>query len=176
YVVHLSMPGLNVIGAGEPMVPGISMGHNGTASFAITIFGTDQEDIYVYDLKPDEEDEYSYKGAWEQVVTIKESIPVCGHEDQQVELRFTRHGPVLYKDAENKRAFALRTVWMDSGMAPYMASLAVMRAKTHAEYVSALACWGCPSVNHIYADISNTIAWNPSGAAPIRRNWDGLLP
>ena len=29
YIVHLSMPGFDAIGAGEPMVPGISMGHNG---------------------------------------------------------------------------------------------------------------------------------------------------
>ncbi|TIO74113.1 MAG: penicillin acylase family protein [Mesorhizobium sp.] len=176
YVVHLSMPGLNVIGAGEPMVPGISMGHNGTAAFGLTIFGADQEDIYVYDLNPDEGNEYSYEGTWEQVVTVKERIPVRGYEDQEVEHRFTRHGPVLYQDAEDNRAFALRTVWMDSGMAPYMASLSVMRATTHAEYVSALGSWGCPSVNHVYADVSDTISWKPAGASPIRRNWDGLLP
>ncbi|MBM2715930.1 penicillin acylase family protein [Mesorhizobium caraganae] len=176
YIVHLSMPGLNVIGAGEPLVPGISMGHNGTAAFGLTIFGADQEDIYVYDLKPGEGNKYSYEGAWEQVVTVKESIPVRGHKNHEVALRFTRHGPILYQNAEDNRAFALRTVWMDSGMAPYMASLAVMRAKSHAEYVSALASWGCPSVNHIYADTSNTIAWKPSGASPVRRNWDGLLP
>ncbi|MER8389318.1 penicillin acylase family protein [Mesorhizobium sp. M1380] len=176
YVVHLSMPGLNVIGAGEPMMPGISMGHNGTAAFGLTIFGADQEDIYVYELKPGKGNEYSYEGAWEQVVTVRESIPVRGYTDQEVELRFTRHGPILHQDAEAARAFALRTVWMDSGMAPYMASLAVMRAKTYAEYASSLASWGCPSVNHIYADTSNTIAWKPSGAVPVRRNWDGLLP
>ncbi|MGX9148314.1 penicillin acylase family protein [Mesorhizobium sp. 128a] len=176
YVVHLSMPGFNVIGAGEPIVPGISMGHNGTAAFGLTIFGADQEDIYVYDMRPGGTNEYVYKGAWEQVNTVKERIPVCGYTDQEVELRFTRHGPVLYQNPEENRAFALRTAWMDSGMAPYMASLGVMRAKTNAEYVSSLASWGCPSVNHIYADTSNTIMWKPSGAAPVRRNWDGLLP
>lgn len=176
YVVHLSMPGLNVIGAGEPMMPGITMGHNGTAAFGLTIFGTDQEDIYVYDTRPGEDDKYGFEGDWEQVRTVKESIPVRGFADQEVELRFTRHGPLLYEDDDNNRAFALRTVWMEPGMAPYMTSLAVMRAETYEEYVTALATWGCPSVNHIYADTSNTIAWRPSGAAPIRRNWDGLLP
>ncbi|MFC3326101.1 penicillin acylase family protein [Mesorhizobium cantuariense] len=176
YVVHLSMPGLNVIGAGEPMLPGISMGHNGTAAFGLTIFGADQEDIYVYDMGHAGKNEYRYKEAWEQVKIVKESIPVHGYPDQEVDLRFTRHGPILYQVAEADRAFALRTVWQNPGMAPYMSSLAVMRAKTHAEYISALASWGCPSVNHIYADTSNTIAWKPSGAAPIRRNWDGLLP
>ncbi len=168
------MPGLDVIGAGEPMVPGISMGHNGTAAFGLTIFGADQEDIYVYQTDENNHDQYAYQGNWERFTTITEAIPVKGHLDQTVELKFTRHGPVLYEDKANNRAFGLRTVWMDAGMAPYMASLSVMRAKNYADYARALDGWGCPSVNHIYADTTNTIAWKPSGATPVRENWDGL--
>ncbi|MBM7329607.1 penicillin acylase family protein [Brucella intermedia] len=176
YVVHLSAPGLDVIGAGEPMVPGISMGHNGTAAFGLTIFGADQEDIYVYRTREDDPERYVYRDGWEKLTTITEAIPVKGCPDQSVALEFTRHGPVIYRDAVNNRAFGLRTVWMDAGMAPYMASLSVMEARNYAEYVKALNGWGCPSVNHIYADTTNKIAWKPSGASPIRQNWDGLLP
>ncbi|WP_273728557.1 penicillin acylase family protein [Brucella gallinifaecis] len=176
YVVHLSMPGLDVIGAGESMVPGISMGHNGTAAFGLTIFGADQEDIYVYQTDENNHDQYAYQGSWERFTTITEKISVKGHPDQSVELKFTRHGPVLYEDKANNRAFGLRTVWMEAGMAPYMVSLSVMRAKTYSDYAGALDSWGCPSVNHIYADTTNTIAWKPSGATPVRKNWDGLLP
>ncbi|MER9230271.1 penicillin acylase family protein [Mesorhizobium sp. M0664] len=176
YVVHLTMPGLDVIGAGEPMLPGIAMGHNGTAAFGLTIFGADQEDIYVYDTAPVDFDSYAYDGGWEKVRVVEDVIPVKGLPDQPVRLKFTRHGPVLCQDELNNRAFALRTVLMDPGAAPYMASLSVMRAKTHQEYVHSLEGWGCPSVNHVYADISNNIAWQPSGATPIRENWDGLLP
>ncbi len=170
------MPGLDVIGAGEPMVPGISMGHNGTAAFGLTIFGADQEDIYVYQTNVDDPDLYAYHKGEERVRTIEESISVKGCPDQTVALKFTRHGPLLFQDAENNRAFALRTVWMDAGMAPYMASLSIMRSTSYVEYSDALARWGCPSVNHIYADTSNTIARKPSGATPVRSNWDGLLP
>ncbi|MEJ5021081.1 penicillin acylase family protein [Ochrobactrum vermis] len=176
YVVHLSMPGLDIIGAGEPMVPGISMGHNGTAAFGLTIFGADQEDIYVYRTNESDPDLYAYDKDWEPVETIKETISVKGYPCQTVALKFTRHGPLLYQDFESNRALALRTVWMNAGMAPYMASLSVMRATSYADYADALAGWGCPSVNHIYADTSNTIAWKPSGATPVRNNWDGLLP
>ncbi|MCE7003022.1 penicillin acylase family protein [Kibdelosporangium philippinense] len=34
FVTHLAAPGLNVIGAGEPSLPGISVGHNGSVAFA----------------------------------------------------------------------------------------------------------------------------------------------
>jgi penicillin amidase len=58
YITHLSAPGLNVIGAGEPSLPGISIGHNGRAAFGLTIFFIDQEDLYVYQTRPGQADEY----------------------------------------------------------------------------------------------------------------------
>ncbi|MPZ88715.1 MAG: penicillin acylase family protein, partial [Nitriliruptorales bacterium] len=54
YLAHLSAPGLDVIGAGEPALPGISIGHNGYIAFGLTIFAIDQEDLYVYETNPDE--------------------------------------------------------------------------------------------------------------------------
>ena len=48
YVVHLNAPGINVIGAGEPALPGVSIGHNDKIAFGLTIFPIDQEDLYVY--------------------------------------------------------------------------------------------------------------------------------
>jgi penicillin G amidase len=45
YIVGLNAPGLSVIGAGEPALPGISIGHNGTIAFGLTIFNVDQEDL-----------------------------------------------------------------------------------------------------------------------------------
>ena len=53
YIAHLTAPGLNVIGAGEPALPGISIGQNGTIAFGLTIFNIDQEDLYVYEFNPD---------------------------------------------------------------------------------------------------------------------------
>lgn len=174
YIVHLSMPDFDAIGAGEAMVPGISMGHNGTAAFGLTIYGDDQEDLYCYDTHPDDPDLYRYGDGWERMEVVQEVIALRGHPDQTVELRFTRHGPVLHRDGT--RAFALRTVWTAPGTAPYMASLSVMRAQSREDYLTALRGWGCPSVNHIYGDTAGDIVWKPSGAAPRRDGWTGLLP
>lgn len=174
YIVHLTMPGLDVIGAGEPMVPGISMGHNGTAAFGLTIFGHDQEDLCCYRTDPDDPERYFHDGAWHRMMILTETLPVRGHPDQQATLRFTCHGPVMHR--QDGYAFALRTVWTLPGAAPYMASLAVMRSETPQAYFQALRGWGCPSVNHVYADKTGTIAWKPSGAWPRRLADDGLLP
>ena len=65
YLAHLSAPGLDVIGAGEPALPGISIGHNGQLGFGLTIFSIDQEDLYVYRTNPQDPLEYRYRDGWE---------------------------------------------------------------------------------------------------------------
>ncbi len=45
-------PGFDVIGAGEPALPGLSVGHNGRVAFGFTVFSVDQEDLYVYRTRP----------------------------------------------------------------------------------------------------------------------------
>ena len=176
YLVHLSMPGFDAIGGGEPAVPGISYGHNGRIGFSITIFGADQEDVCVYDTAPDDPQRYRYGEGHESLHTVDEAIAVRGHPDQTVTLEFTRHGPVIHRDPAAGRAIALRTVWSEPGSAPYMASLQVMRAGDFEGYRKALRGWGTPSTNHVYADAQGHIGWQAVGKTPIRPNWNGLLP
>ena len=52
YWVHLNAPGWNVIGGGEPEIPGVSIGHNEYGAWGLTIFATDGEDLYVYKTNP----------------------------------------------------------------------------------------------------------------------------
>ena len=47
YITHLVAPGWNVIGAGEPASPGVSIGHNERIAFGLTIVDMDQQDIIV---------------------------------------------------------------------------------------------------------------------------------
>jgi penicillin amidase len=74
YWVHLNAPGWNVIGAGEPEIPGVSIGHNEYGAWGLTIFSTDQEDLRIYDLNPENPNEYWYKGQWEIFESVKDTI------------------------------------------------------------------------------------------------------
>ncbi len=176
YIVHLSSPGLDLIGAGEPALPGISIGHNGTIAFGLTIFSIDQEDLYIYRTKPGEPDFYEHRGNWLPMETIEETIRVRGGDDRTVELRFTRHGPVLYQDPDRNLAIGLRAAWLEPGMAPYLGSIEYIRARNWDQFLAAMNRWGTPSENQVYADTSGNIGWKPGGLAPVRPNWDGLLP
>ena len=177
YLAHLKCPGFDGIGAGEPAVPGISIGHNGTIAFGLTIFCADQEDVYVYETEKSAPHRYRLRdGGFERMRVIEETVKVKGAPDQRLELKFTRHGPVIYEDAERHLAVSVRSVWGEPGAGAYLASLAVMRAKNFDEFREALKFWGAPSVNMVYGDVDGNIAWLPAGKMPRRPNWNGLLP
>ena len=176
YLAHIVAPGLNVIGAGEPALPGISIGHNEHIAFGLTIFAIDQEDLYVYRTREGQPGEYRYRDGWEAMTVVEEEIPVKDAAPERVTLRFTRHGPVIAADERKRTAFAVRSVWFEPGTSAYFASIAYMRARNWREFVGGLRRWGAPGENQVYADRSGHIGWKPCGFAPIRRNWDGLLP
>jgi penicillin G amidase len=176
YLVHLTMPGFDAIGAGEPAVPGLSLGHNGAVAFGLTIFRADQEDVYVYETAADDPNLYRYGDGWEPFRRFDESFAVKGEADQVLTLWFSRHGPILFEDKARRRAVGLRSVWSEPGTAAYLGSLSAMRTRTVADFAAALGAWKTPSVNHVCADIDGTIGWFAGGLVPIRRNWEGLLP
>jgi penicillin amidase len=176
YIVALHAPGLNIIGAGEPALPGISIGHNDDIAFGITIFAIDQEDLYAYELNKNDSDSYRYRSGWAKMQIVREIVEVKGGAAREVELRFTQHGPVLALDAANHLAFAMRTVWNEPGLAGYFGSSRLLMAKNWNDFKSAANAWGAPPLNIVYADVAGNIGWAASGRVPKRKNWDGLMP
>ena len=176
YIVHMTAPGLDAIGAGEPFAPGISMGHNRTIAYGLTFFYSDQEDLYVYELNPDNPNQYRYRNAWVDFSRVRETIRVRGEPDKEVVLRFSRHGPVVRIDADNHRAFAVRAAKLGAGGSPYLGSLRLMQAQSWRDFSEAMKRWQVPTLNMMYADVHKDIGWKPTGLAPYRENWDGLLP
>jgi penicillin amidase len=176
YMVHLSAPGWNVIGGGEPEIPGVSIGHNDYGAWGLTVFRTDGEDLYIYDINPENLNQYLYQGSWEEMSVISESIPVKNSENVNVELRYTRHGPVTYIDSLNYKAYAVRCAWMEPGGSPYLASLRMDQAENWDEFREACSFSNIPGENMIWADRDGNIGWQAVGIAPVRRNFSGLVP
>ena len=190
YVTHLVGPGWNVIGAGEPASPGVSIGHNDRIAFGLTIVGMDQQDVYVETLAPcpsrmnatrDTRTSVTarrcvvYGGRAEPLRTIVDTIRIHGAAPRVVELQYTRHGPVVSTDSARGRAVVVRMVGQEPGTAGYLASLSLGRARNWREFQSAMARWKMPAENMIYADVDGNIGWIAAGLMP-RRRWSGLLP
>lgn len=176
YMAHLVAPGWNVIGGGEPEIPGISIGHNEYGTWGLTVFETDGEDLYVYDLNPENPNQYKYKDNWVDMNIISETVKVKGQDDVSVDLYYTQHGPVAYIDKENLKAYAVRCAWLEPGGSPYLASLRMDQAKTWEEFRKACNYSHIPGENMIWADKEGNIGWQAVGIAPIRNNFSGMVP
>lgn len=176
YLVHLNAPGWNVIGSGEPALPGVALGHNDQIAWGFTIVGTDQADFFVEQTKPDKPNEYKVNDAWTKMTVVSEKIAVKGGKEETVELRYTRHGPVLFQDMATHRAYALKWAGHEPGGAAYLGSLAVDRATNKNEFLDALKSWKLPGLNFVYADVGGDIGWIAAALTPIRPKHDGLLP
>ena len=176
YMVHLVAPGWNVIGGGEPEIPGISIGHNEYGAWGLTVFRTDGEDLYQYDLNPKNPLQYKHNGQWKDFTVIQEQIEVKGGPTQEVELYYSLHGPVTYLNKKALKAYAVRCAWLEPGGAPYLASLRMDQAKNWEEFRAACAYSNIPGENMIWADQKGTIGWQAVGIAPVRKNFSGLVP
>jgi penicillin amidase len=176
YWVHLVGPGWNVIGGGEPSLPGVSIGHNEHGAWGLTVFQTDGEDLYVYDTDPADPNRYRYGDGWERMTVLGDTIRVKGQASHVAELKYTRHGPVVYEDIERRKAYAVRAAWMEIGGAPYLASLRMDQARSWEEFRDACNYSHIPGENMVWADREGNIGWQAVGIAPIRRNWSGLVP
>lgn len=174
YIVHLAAPGWNVIGAGEPGLPGVADGHNEHIAWGFTIFGLDQQDLYVAKLNPADPKQYETAHGWARMEVKTESIAVRGGEAVAATLKFTDHGPVLWEDG--KRALVLHWVGAEPGTAGYLGSLSLDQASNWQEFEAAMARWKVPSENIVYADTQGNIGEHSTGLAPLRKNWKGLLP
>jgi penicillin G amidase len=176
YLVHLVGPGWNVIGAGEPALPGVAAGHNERVAFGFTIVGIDQQDLYIEETNPRNPDEVRFQGRWRPMRIERQRIAVKGGVPVEAVLKFTHHGPVIYEDPARHRAYALRWVGSEPGTAGYLGSLSLNRARSWPEFRRALERWKVPSENLLYADVEGNIGWQVAGLTPLRKGWSGLLP
>jgi penicillin G amidase len=175
YWVHLHAPGWDVVGGGEPVIPGISIGHNSFGAWGLTIFETDMEDMRVYNIHPDNPQLYWHKGKWLNMTVIQDTISIKGEPDLLVQHFYTIHGPVTFIDSTLKKAVAVQCAWLEPGGAPYLASLSMNQARTWEEFREACTRNNVPAENMIWADKEGNIGWQATGISPIRKGFSGLV-
>jgi penicillin amidase len=179
YLTHLVGPGWDVIGAGEPGVPGVAAGHNQRIGFGFTIVGMDQQDVYVEQLGRCPHGQaprrcYLTSSGWRPVRVIIDTIPVKGDAGNIVRLEFTEHGPIVAED-RNNRGYVIKFVGAEPGTAGYLAQISINRATDWTSFMAAAERWKLPTENLIYADVDGNIGWVGAGLMPIR-SWTGMLP
>ena len=176
YFVHLNAPGWNVMGGGEPPFIGVDAGHNERMAWGFTFAGTDMVDLFVEEMHPEEPNLVRWQDDWEPLTVIQEEIGVKGEASRTIEVKISRHGPVLYEDTENRVAYAVRSVVQDPGTAAYKGSFKMAQAESCVDFFERAMFWMIPTHSLICGDADGNIALQVTGLTPNRDGWNGRLP
>ena len=178
YIVGLNAPGLSVIGAGEPALPGISIGHNGTIAFGLTIFNVDQEDLYVYELNPAKPEPVPLRQRLgRRCASSTRPSRSKARRDRDLELKFTRHGPVICVD-DAEQARLRRPLGLVRARHVGLFRLVRLHDREGLERLPRPRCGAGARRRRIRSmpTPSGNIGWVAAGKTPRRANLDGLMP
>lgn len=175
HMIHLTAPGLDVIGAGAPGLPGIMQGHTDRFAFGRTNFHIDQTDLFILRTKEGDPNLYWHRGEWKAFERFEDEILVKDAPTQRVSLRYANGRPIVSEDAARSRAVAFATVSMLPGANMRFAMIAINLSKDWASLRQAFKLHVSPTNFH-YADIDGNTGWQTIGFTPRRPKHDGLFP
>jgi penicillin amidase len=176
YFVHLNAPGWNVMGGGEPPFVGVDAGHNERMAWGFTFAGTDMVDVYVEEINPQDRNLVRWQDGWEPLQVIEEEIRIKGEVPRTVQLKFSRHGPIIFEDRANNVAYAVRSVVREPGTAAYKGSFKLAQAESCEDFFERAMFWMVPTHSLICGDVLGNIALQVTGLTPNRVGWNGRLP
>jgi len=188
YLAHLSAPGLNVIGATLPGIPAVVLGRNDRIAWGFTNTAPDVQDLYIERIRPDKPRQYQTPDGWADFRIRRESIKVKGQADVPLEVRESRHGPVisgalpaLDKAPLDAGGYAIAFAWtaLRADDMTLQAGLRINRARNWAEFLTAMQEWHSPQQSMVYADIEGNIGMVAPGRVPLRKpenDLKGLAP
>lgn len=181
YFAAIESPGYHVAGATIPGLPAVIIGRNRRIAWGLTNMSVDDVDYVIERLSADSSQVLTATG-WQPVEVVRDSIRVKGRAAVPYTLRRTAHGPVVGavppQDSAVRgevRVLAMRWNALDASD-ELSALLAVDRAGTWEEFLGAVRGFKAPEQNWIYADVDGNIGYTASGAVPVRRSGNGLLP
>jgi len=176
--LHARDTGLDVVGVTAPGVPGVVMGHSRLAAWGMTTSGVDLRDHYLEKVNPDNPDEYLTPDGWRRFVTRSETVEVRGRKvPVTLDVKWTRHGPVIEEDEGAHRAVAWRWAGFDFSPAALVnAVVALPHAADWEAFWRAVGDGGAGAFNWIFAGANGQIGYGMGSPVPIRPFDESVLP
>src|SRR5690349_18307322 len=116
YLAHMSAPDFEVIGGTLPGTPAIVLGRNRRIAWGMTNVAADVEDFFREHIDPSGKTA-EFRGRQEPITIIPETIKIKGEPDLRLDVRVTRHGP-LVSDALNANYAASKTLPKHDALEP----------------------------------------------------------
>ncbi len=172
YEAHLHSGSLDVAGVTLPGMPYVIVGHNQRVAWGFTNVGPTVTDVFIENFNA--QGAYQTPSGWLQPEHRTEVIRVKGKPDVTVDVKITRHGPVITELVPGEtRPLALRWTLYDGLHMPFFD---VNSAQNWDEFCRAFSQLDAPGQNVVYADVDGNIGYHTTGKVPIRAAGDGSLP
>ena len=164
----------DVVGVSFPSVPSVILGHNARIAWGATNVGPDVQDLFEEHVDPNDPTHYMFKGQSVAFQVRHEVLKVAGGDDVAIDVRSTGHGPVISDASDRLKAvggvYALRWTATTEPDRILDAFLGLDRASDWTTFRAALAFYGAPSQNFVYADVDGHIGLQVPGRIPIRQD------
>ena len=178
-------PALDVVGATLPGLPFVVLGRTQKAAWGFTNTGPDVQDLYLEALEG--KDSYRTPTGQEAFVTRDEVIKVKGQGDVNIQVRTTRHGPVIsdvqpaYAQFLNKDKFAIALRWtaLDVDNQTIVAGMEANFANSVVELRQAFSKNHSPMQSVVMADQGGHVLFKAAGKVPVRsaaHDLKGMVP
>jgi len=172
FEAHLKSGALDVAGVTLPGMPYVVVGHNQRIAWGFTNVGPTVTDIFIENFNA--EGAYQTPSGWVQPEHRTETVHVKGKSDVSVDVKITRHGPIITELVPGEtRSLALRWTLYDGLRIPFFD---VNSAQNWDDFTKAFSQLDAPGQNVVYADVDGNIGYHTTGKVPIRASGDGSLP
>jgi penicillin amidase len=172
YEAHLKCGTLDVAGVTLPGMPYVVVGHNQRIAWGFTNVGPTVTDAFIENFNA--QGAYQTPRGWQQPEHRAEVIHVKHAADVTLDVRITRHGPVITDILPGEtRQVALRWTLYDGLHIPFFD---VDAAQNWEDFRKAFSTLDAPGQNVVYADVDGNIGYQATGRVPIRAAGNGGLP
>ena len=184
YLAHIKTPTLDIVGGTTPGVPFHILGHNTRIAWGFTTTHSDMADTFVERLNPDDPGQYLTPDGWAALETRSEVLELANGQTLDLEVRVTRHGPVISdlkpgqarRVLEENEVLALSAPYLFPGDTTAEGMYWLNRATDWQSFRAAARRFVAPQQNMHYADTAGNIGFIAPAHVPIRASGDGQLP
>ncbi len=171
YEAHLEYPGFSFYGHHLAGLPFGILGNNRFCAWGMTMFENDDVDFFRETVNPADSNQVKFGDTWEQLRSRKEIIRVKGQPDHVLEVRESRHGPIvngIVENVDSEDLIALSWLLLQQDNHALEAAYQLNRASTFVEAENAIALFSSPGLNLMYGDTDGNIAWWAAARLPKR--------
>jgi penicillin amidase len=182
YLVHIVTPDRQWAGVTSPGMPLVVIGTSDRVAWGLTTTAGDTEDLFEERPIAGNAALYQTPEGSAPFEVRKETIKVKGGADVAIDIRSTRHGPVVSDLSEDRKkddpVFALSATFLLPDDRTAEALYGMNMARSAEEFRTALADFHAPQQNVVIADREGHIGFVAAGRVPVRKkvHANGLLP